>query len=112
MEEACNLIGAWIEPKLIILALIALISSGAFPFFLHKYKVKREREEKLFDTRKEEYQRYFKIMKNTARLAGQEYGEFMTKTLPEASRSLYEESSSPGSVVNYQKVMHEFNEGV
>ena len=107
MEEACSLIGTWIEPKLIIPALIALISSGIFPLLLHKYKVKREREEKLFDTRKEEYQQYFKVMENAARLAGQEYGEFMTKTLPDASRRLYQERSSPDSVVNYQKVMHD-----
>lgn len=112
MEEACNLIGTWIEPKLIIPALIALISSGVFPFLLHKYKVKREREEKLFDTRKGEYQQYFKVMENAARLAGQEYGEFMAKTLPEASLRLYQENSSPDSVVNYQKVMHEFTKEV
>lgn len=112
MEEACNFIGAWIEPKLIIPAFIALISSGIFPFLLHKYKVKREREEKLFDTRKEEYQQYFKVMENAARLAGQEYGEFMAKTLPEASRRLYQENSSPDSIVNYQKVMHDFTKGV
>lgn len=43
MEEAYNFIGAWIEPKLIIPALIALISSSIFPLLLHKYKVKRER---------------------------------------------------------------------
>jgi len=112
MEEACNVIATWIDPKLIIPAFIALVSSGAFPFLLHKYKVKREREEKLFDTRKAEYQQYFKVMENAARLAGQEYADFMATTLPEASRRLYEERSSPESIVNYQKVMHEFTKGV
>jgi hypothetical protein len=111
MEEACGLIGGWIEPKLIIPALIALISSGVFPFLLHKYKVRRERQEKLFDTRKEEYQQYFKVMENAARLAGQEYGEFMAKTLPDASRRLYQENSSPDSIVNYKKVMQNSQKG-
>ena len=48
MEEACNLTGAWTEPKLIIPAFIALILSGAFPLLLQKFKVKREVEEKRF----------------------------------------------------------------
>lgn len=45
-------------------------------------------------------------------MAGQEYGEFMAKTLPEASRRLYQENSSPDSVVNYQKVVQELTKGV
>ena len=112
VEESCNLIGTWIEPKYIIPAAMALLSSGLFPFFLHKYKMTREREEKLFDTRKAEYQEYFKVMEKAARLAGQDYDKFLSITLPEASLNLYKEASSPESLVNYQNTISEFTRGI
>lgn len=112
VEESCNLIGTWIEPKYIIPAAMALLSSGLFPFFLHKYKMTRERGEKLFDTRKAEYQEYFKVMEKAARLAGQDYDKFLSITLPEASLNLYKEASSPESLVNYQNTISEFTRGI
>lgn len=112
IEQSCSLIGTWIEPKYVIPAAMALLSSGLFPFFLHKYKMTREREEKLFDTRKTEYQEYFKVMERAARLAGQDYDKFLSETLPEASLRLYKEESSPESLVNYQNTMNEFTKGV
>lgn len=112
LEESCSLIGAWVEPKYIIPAAMVLLSSGLFPFLLHKYKMAREREEKLFDTRKSEYQEYFKVMEKAARLAGQDYDKFLSSTLPEASLRLYKEKSSPESLVNYQNTMSEFTKGI
>jgi hypothetical protein len=112
IEESCSLIGTWIEPKYIIPATMMLLSSGLFPFLLHKYKMARERKEKLFDTRKSEYQEYFKVMESAARLAGQDYDKFLSKTLPEASLRLYKDESSPESIVNYQNTLNEFTKGV
>ena len=112
VEESCSLIGAWIEPKYIIPAAMVLLSSGLFPFLLHKYKMAREREEKLFDTRKYEYQEYFKVMEKAACLAGQDYDKFLSSTLPESSLRLYKEESSPESIVNYQNAMSEFAKGI
>jgi len=112
IEESCSLIGAWIDPKYVIPAAMVLLSSGLFPFLLHKYKIAREREEKLFDTRKSEYQEYFKVMEKAARLAGQDYERFLSRTLPEASLRLYREESSPEAIVNYQNAMSEFAKGI
>jgi len=111
-EEACSFIIGWIEPKYIIPAFMVLLSSGLFPFLLHKYKVRREREEKLFDTRKEEYQLYFKKMEEAARLAGQDYDKYLSETLPNACRKLYESNSSPEALVEYQKTISDFTKGV
>lgn len=105
-------IANWIEPSSVIPAIIALISSGLLPFLLHKYKVRRERDEKLFETRKTEYQAYFKKMEEAARLADQDYDKFLKVTMPEATLNLYRENSSPESIVEYQRVMNEFTQGI
>lgn len=105
-------IANWIEPSSVIPAIIALISSGLLPFLLHKYKVRRERDEKLFETRKTEYQAYFKKMEEAARLAGQDYDKFLKVTMPEATLNLYRENSSPESIVEYQRVMNDFTQGI
>ncbi|OEF87165.1 hypothetical protein [Vibrio breoganii] len=112
IEELCSTATMWIEPKYIIPAFMALLSSGLFPLLLHKYKVKRERHEKLFDTRKEEYQGYFKKMEEAARLAGQDYDKYLTETLPNASRKLYEAHSSPEAVVEYQQTLSDFTKDI
>ncbi len=112
IEEACSITAMWIEPKYIIPAFIALLSSGLFPLLLHKYKVKREREEKLFDTRKDEYQGYFKKMEEAARLAGLDYDKYLTETLPNASRKLYESNYSPEAMVEYQQTLNAFTKGI
>ncbi|MDA8940000.1 hypothetical protein N9H48_06295 [Pseudoalteromonas marina] len=112
MEESANLVNNWLEAKIIIPAVTALICSGLLPFLHHKYKVKRERDEKLFETRKTEYQNYFKILDNAAKLAGQDYVVFMNKTLPDATRRLYEEESSTEAILNYQKVLNDFTIGM
>ena len=114
-EQACSFLSTWIDPKYIFPAVLMLISSGLFPFLMHKYKLAREREEKLFDTRKEEYQGYFKKMEEAARLAGKDYDHYLTHTLPRASRRLLESNSSPEAVAEYQQTLHDFtkelNEG-
>ncbi|GGD55772.1 ATP-binding protein [Lacimicrobium alkaliphilum] len=112
IEEACSTASMWIEPKYIIPAFMVLLSSGLFPLLLHKYKVKREREEKLFDTRKEEYQGYFKKMEEAARLAGQDYDKYLSETLPNASRKLYESNSSPEAMVEYQQTLNAFTKDI
>ncbi|MEZ8389775.1 hypothetical protein AB6C53_10895 [Vibrio splendidus] len=112
LEEVCSTASMWFEPKYTIPALMVLLSSGLFPFLLHKYKVKREREEKLFDTRKEEYQGYFKKMEEAARLAGQDYDKYLTETLPSASRKLYEAHSSPEALVEYQQTLNAFTKDI
>ncbi|TOK23583.1 hypothetical protein CGI22_13315 [Vibrio parahaemolyticus] len=112
IEEACSTAAVWIEPTFIIPAFMVLLSSGLFPFLLHKYKVKRDREEKLFDTRREEYQGYFKKMEEAARLAGQDYDKYLTETLPNASRKLYESNSSPEAMVEYQQTLNDFTKNI
>ncbi|WP_041766146.1 hypothetical protein [Psychromonas ingrahamii] len=112
IAEACSLVDIWIEPKYIIPAFMVFISSGLLPFLLHKYKMHRERAEKLFDTRKQEYQEYFKRMEDAARLTAQDYDEYLSVTLPNASRNLYESGSSPEAMVEYQKVMNDFTKGI
>lgn len=91
---------------------MVFISSGLLPFLLHKYKVSRERAENLFETRKTEYQNYFKILDNAAKLAGQDYVVFMNETLPDTTRRLYEEESSTEAILNYQKVLNDFTIGI
>jgi hypothetical protein len=112
VAEACSLVNTWIEPKYIIPAVMVFISSGLLPFLLHRYKVSRERAENLFDTRKSEYQEYFKRMENAARQSSQDYDEYLTVTLPNASRKLYESNSSPEALVEYQQVMNDFTKGI
>ncbi len=112
IEEYCGFLGNWIEPKYIIPAVITLLSSGLLPFFHHKYKLARERKEKLFDTRKIEYQNYFKVMEGAARLSGQDYDKFLSITLPEACSRLYKENSSPESIVNYQNTLSNFTKDI
>lgn len=112
IEEVCSTAPMWIEPKYVVPAFMVLLSSGLFPFLLHKYKVKREREEKLFDTRKKEYQGYFKKMEEAARLAGQDYDKYLTETLPNASRQLYEAHSSPEALVEYQQTLNAFTKDI
>jgi hypothetical protein len=112
IAEACSLVDTWIEPKYIIPAFMVFISSGLLPFFLHKYKMSRERAEKLFDTRKQEYQEYFKRMEDAARLTAQDYDEYLSVTLPNASRNLYESDSSPEALVEFQKVTNDFTKGI
>lgn len=111
-EQACSFLNTWIDPKYIFPAVLMLISSGLFPFLMHKYKLTREREEKLFDTRKEEYQGYFKKMEEAARLAGKDYDHYLAHTLPRASRKLLESNSSPEAVAEYQQTLHEFTKGL
>ncbi|WOA31782.1 hypothetical protein [Alloalcanivorax xenomutans] len=111
-EQACSFLNTWVDLRYVFPAVLMLISSGLFPFLMHKYKLAREREEKLFDTRKEEYQGYFKKMEEAARLAGQDYDHFLTHTLPIASRKLQESNSSPEAVAEYQQTLHEFTKGL
>ncbi|CAK2779801.1 hypothetical protein VCRA2126O85_260010 [Vibrio crassostreae] len=66
----------------------------------------------LFDTRKEEYQGYFKKMEEAARLAGQDYDKYLTETLPNASRQLYEAHSSPEALVEYQQTLNAFTKDI
>lgn len=112
LAEACSTVSVWVEPKYIIPAFMVLLSSGLFPFLLHKYKIKREREEKLFDTRKVEYQAYFKKMEEAARLAGQDYDKYLTETLPDATRKLYEADTSPEAMVKYQQTLNAFTKDI
>ncbi|HHQ4662423.1 TPA: hypothetical protein ACSPZY_002864 [Aeromonas veronii] len=112
IEEVCSTTLMWIEPKFIIPAFMVLLSSGLFPLLLHKYKVKREREEKLFDTRKTEYQGYFKKIEEAARLAGQDYDQYLTETFPNATRKLYESNTSPEAIIEYQKTLHDFTKSI
>ncbi len=111
-EQACTFFSAWVDPKYIIPAFLVLLSSGLFPFLLHRYKLKRERQEKLFDTRKEEYQGYFKKMEEAARLAGQDYDYFLTHTLPEASRNLRDSGASSEALEQYDRTLQSFIKGL
>ncbi|MBL0594739.1 hypothetical protein [Aeromonas veronii] len=112
IEDVCSSTWMWIEPKFIIPAFMVLLSSGLFPLLLHKYKVKREREEKLFDTRKTEYQGYFKKIEEAARLAGQDYDQYLTETFPNATRKLYESNTSPEAIIEYQKTLNDFTKSI
>lgn len=112
LEEVCTTVSMWIEPKYIIPAFMVLLSSGLFPFLLHKYKVKREREEKLFDTRKEEYQAYFKKIEEAVRLAGLDYDKYLTVTLPNASRKLYDANNSAEAIVEFQQTISAFTKDI
>ena len=112
IEDVCSSTWMWIEPKFIIPAFMVLLSSGLFPLLLHKYKVKREHEEKLFDTRKTEYQGYFKKIEEAARLAGQDYDQYLTETFPNATRKLYESNTSPEAIIEYQKTLNDFTKSI
>lgn len=111
-EQTCVLLSSWIEAKYIIPALMVLLSSGLFPFLLHKYKVKREREEKLFDTRKTEYQAYFKNFEKAASLAQLDYEKYQQETFPTAYRKLLESSSSPEAIMEFQQTCNDFTKNI
>lgn len=111
-DFVCGVAGQWIDPAYLIPAVIVLISSGLVPFSLHRFKLKRERAEKLFDTRRQEYQSYFKVIESAAKLAGQNYDEFISKTLPEASARLYQSGCSADAIVSYQSTLNDFTRGV
>jgi hypothetical protein len=111
-EQICNIYEIWFDPKLIIPACMVLVSSGLCPLLLHKYKLKRDRQEKLFDTRKQEYQQYFKKIEDAAKLAGQDYDKYLAETLPTATKKLYESNNSPEAIVEYQNTLNQFTKSI
>lgn len=111
-EQICNIYEIWFDPKLIIPACMVLVSSGLCPLLLHKYKLKRDRQEKLFDTRKQEYQQYFKKIEDAANLAGQDYDKYLAETLPAATKELYESNNSPEAIVEYQDKLNQLTKSI
>jgi phosphate/sulfate permease len=67
----------WWFTKVVVPLAGVLIASVIIPLLLHRLKYKREREERLFDARKEAYEEYFKKLESAARDVGQEYERFL-----------------------------------
>ncbi len=51
-------------------------------------------------------------MEEAARLAGQGYDKYLTETLPDATRKLYEADTSPEAMVKYQQTLNSFTKDI
>ena len=98
----------WLEPKIIITLLSTLIASVIIPVLLHHFKYKRERAEKLFETKKEAYLKYFQKFEKSAEIAGQDYEKYTNETLPSEFLKLLESGSSNEAILAFQKAVGEF----
>ena len=107
MEQQTNQIISeiWWVTKVLVPLVGVLIASVIIPLLLHRLKYKRERAEKLFETRKEAYNEYFKKIESAVSNAGQEYEKFSQEVMPEAFLKLLKGNNSPESIVEFQQTV-------
>jgi len=95
----------WWVTKVVVPLAGVLIASVIIPLLLHSLKYKRERAEKLFESRKEAYKEYFKKIESAVSDAGQEYEKFSQEVMPEAFLKLLKGNNSPESIVEFQQTI-------
>jgi hypothetical protein len=98
----------WWLTKIVVPLLGILIVSAVIPLLLHHLKYKREREERLFEARKEAYKEYFKKIEGAVSDAGQEYERFSREVMPKAFLKLLQSNNSPESIVEFQQTVGDF----
>jgi hypothetical protein len=94
----------WVTKVLVPLAGVS-IASVIIPLLLHHLKYKRERAEKLFESRKEAYREYFRKIETAVSDAGQEYEKFSKEIMPNAFLKLLRSNNSPESIVEFQQTV-------
>jgi len=105
----------WWVTKVVVPLLSVAVASVIIPLLLHKLKYKREREERLFEARKEAYKEYFQKFESAAKDLGNEYSHFSKVVMPEKFLKLLESDSSPEAIAEFSEAVGDFpqkiNEG-
>lgn len=99
VEATCS--AAWLEPKIIIPAVTAVLASVIVPVIMHISKSNREQKYKTLDIRTKVYTDYFKKYEEAAAGVGVDYEKFTKVTLRNAFRELLESNSSPEAIVKF-----------
>ena len=107
MEQQTNQLISeiWWVTKIVVPLAGVLIASVIIPLLLHRLKYKRERAERLFESRKEAYKEYFKKIESAVSDAGQEYEKFSREVMPAAFLKLLKGNNSPESIVEFQQTV-------
>ena len=98
----------WWVTKVVVPLVSVAVASVIIPLLLHKLKYKREREERLFEARKEAYTEYFQKFESAAKEIGNEYNYFSKVVMPEKFLKLLESDSSPQAVAEFSEAVGEF----
>ena len=97
----------WWVTKVIVPLVSVAIASAIIPLLLHKLKYKREREERLFEARKEAYKEYFQKFESAAKDLGNEYNHFSKVVMPEKFLKLLKSDSSPEAIAEFSDAVGE-----
>jgi len=84
------------------------VASVIIPLLLHKLKYKREREERLFEARKEAYKEYFKKFESASESVGNQYDHFSKEVMPEKFMDLMKSDGSPEAVAEFSDAVGKF----
>ncbi|HIE9325638.1 TPA: hypothetical protein ACXP4S_002275 [Klebsiella variicola subsp. variicola] len=106
LETACNTL--WLDPKLVIPAITAVLASVIVPILIHHTKARRELRYKTLDIRTKVYTDYFKKYEEAAAGVGVDYEKFTKVTLRNAFRELLESNSSPEAMVKFSDEIGRF----
>lgn len=98
----------WWVTKVLVPLISVAIASVIIPLFLHKLKYKREREERLFEARKEAYKEYFQKFESASKDVGNDYNYFSQVVMPEKFMKLLESDSSPEAIAEFSEAVGDF----
>jgi len=98
----------WWVSKVFVPLFGILLASVIIPLLLHRLKYKREREDRLFEARKEAYGEYFRKIESAASEAGQEFEKFSREIMPKAFLKLLQSNNSPEAIVEFEQTVGNF----
>lgn len=98
----------WWVTKVIVPLVGITVASVIIPLFLHKLKYKREREERLFEARKEAYKEYFQKFESASKDVGNEYNHFSKEIMPEKFMNLLKSDNSPEAIAEFSEAVGDF----
>jgi tRNA A37 N6-isopentenylltransferase MiaA len=98
----------WWVTKVVVPLIGIAVASVIIPLLLHKLKYKREREERLFEARKEAYREYFQKFESAANDMGNDYDHFSKVVMPEKFMKLLESDSSPEAIAEFSEAVGDF----
>ena len=98
----------WWVTKVVVPLIGVAVASVIIPLLLHKLKYKREREERLFEARKEAYKEYFQKFESAANDMGNDYDHFSKVVMPEKFMQLLESDSSPEAISEFSEAVGDF----
>lgn len=108
-EVAVKITGEiWWVTKVIVPLIGVAVASVIIPLLLHKLKYAREREERIFEARKEAYKEYFQKFESAAKDMGNDYDHFSNVVMPEKFRKLLESDSSPEAIAEFSEAVGSF----